>query len=329
MASSDTPLAAAFHERMQALQQKAPPSETGLLWANPRQGFPKGAASQVDLGATVAALRQRTTHLTGHYPGDTSAPISPEEAPPTAAPTPEPAAEPVVAAVPPALSPEALACLQRLEEQAHRINELAQAQEVEIQSFKRGIDSLGWTLRHQGLATHWPVEQFCHIQQAGVARVFRTPQGTMLLTQSAVDLYQQERDASQTAALLRRGQGSPSPSRGAAWQILWAEPIAAVTGFWQALTTILEGRWSGTGPKGPSQLMPLDLMIWLGGGAIFRQALELLLAASPGLWPLLVGAVVGAVVWALYRLMTRPSVDIAIMVRLLLALVGLVLGGYI
>ncbi|MEO1300057.1 MAG: hypothetical protein AAFW75_30665, partial [Cyanobacteria bacterium J06636_16] len=97
-----------------------------------------------------------------------------------------------------------------------------------------------------------------------------------------------------------------------------ADPLGVLETCWQTLTRTLEAR---------SRLTPLDIVIWLGGGLIGRLAIQLALAASPGLWPWLVGATVGAVALALYRLLFAPRPDVALVARLFLALVGLVLGG--
>jgi hypothetical protein len=223
--------------------------------------------------------------------------------------------------VPAALPPEVELHLQRLQGQANRINDLAHQQETAVHEFKRSMDSLGWSLQRHGLTQYWTLEQFCQVQSVAVAQVVQDPQGGLLLTQAPIDVYQQERDASQTAQWLRHQQGGPGqPDWGGGWQALWAEPLAALDRIWQALTMTLEAR---------SRLTPLSLVGWVLGGAIARQALDLLLAANPSLWPLLVGAMVGAVLLALYRLMTRPTIDLAVIVPLLLALLGLMVGGYL
>ena len=87
---------------------------------------------------------------------------------------------------------------------------------------------------------------------------------------------------------------------------------------WHQLTTTLEDQ---------SQLTPLDVLVWGGGGLIGRRALELALSALPGLWPWLVGVTMAAVALGLYRWLFAPRRDGVFMARLFLALVGLAIGG--
>lgn len=304
----------ALQQRLQQLQGVDPSADPGIPWGPTSQGRASAPAptsapalqmpdlQAPDLRATVAALQQRTATVTGGY--------APEVPPP--------------APVPPVDQPYSLpgdvtAILGQLEAEAHRINALAEQQEAAIQAFKRYGDQLSWQLRHYPDLNQWSVEQFCQIHQPSVTYVYKDAQEVMILTQAPVDLYQQEREASQTAAFLRGEPAAPGGSRGGL-AALWAEPMAVLEGIWQALTLTLEAR---------SRLTALDVVTWVGGGAIARRALELLLAASPGLWPWLVGSVVALVALALYRLITRPQGDVVVMVRLLLALVGLVIGGYL
>ena len=282
----------------------APQASAGLGASAPDGG--DGVATTA-LGSTVEALRQRSQQIAG---------VAPAIAAPAAS-----LAASTAPAPPPTLPKDVRLHLDRMQGQAYQINDLAQQQAVAMEAFKQGVDGLAWSLQRHGLTHHWPVEQFARLESVAVAQVFQGEDGAMVLTQSPVDLFQQEREASHTAQWLRhQGHGHPQASPPAGWQMLGAEPLAVLSQLGQALTTTLERR---------SRLTPLSVLVWLGGGAIARQALDLLLAASPGLWPGLVVLVVGAVAFALYRLMTRPSLDLPFMTRLLLALLGLLLGGYV
>lgn len=274
--------------------QWAPPTTTTA----PPSRSPAGSAAE--LNAAVATLRQR------------SAGVDPALA--TAAPA---ASDPTPATT----SAELDLHRHRLQQQARAINDLARQQEAAIQAFKRSSDSLAWCLRRNDHAHGWRLEQFCQLESAAVTQVIQDESGAFVLTQAAIDLYEDERQASQTAQALRERKRPHAQSAAATregWMTLVAEPLAALEALWQAVTGTWEAR---------SRLTALDLLLWLGGGVIARQALELLLAAVPQVWPLLVGATVGAVALALYRLMTAQRTDLGFVVRLFLALAGLVIGG--
>lgn len=252
---------------------------------------PDRPATATDLSATVEALRQRSANV---------------------APPQNPAPEP-------AMPPELDMHLHRLQGQARQINQLAQEQEAALQTFKRSVDSLAWHLQRH--PSPWTLEQFCRLEPVAIAQVLADTQGAMVLTSTAIDLFQDEQNAVQTAHLLRH-QAQPQNQAwfGAGnWSTrLIREPIAAITQLWQGLTTTLEHH---------SDLSALDIVGWLLGGIISRKVLELTLAALPSLWPLLIGGIIAWVGWTLYRLITHPRSDLAMIARVLLALLGLVLGG--
>ncbi|MGD1907632.1 MAG: hypothetical protein ACFB0C_16820 [Leptolyngbyaceae cyanobacterium] len=262
-------------------------SQSAELTANQ----PTTDLSATDLSATVEALRQR------------SATVAPDRAAP---PQPEPR-------IPPDLDMH----LHRLQGQARHINALAQEQEAALQAFKRSANSLAWHLQHH--SSPWTLEQFCRLEAVGIAQVLADTQGAMVLTATAVDLHQDEQNAAQAAHLLRHR------NRQAAWgetatgsSLFIREPIAALNRIWQGLTVTLEHH---------SRLSALDILGWLMGGIISRKVLELTLATLPSLWPLMIGGIIAWVCWALYRLITNPHSDLALISRILLALLGLVLGG--
>lgn len=221
----------------------------------------------------------------------------------------------------PALPPEVNLHWQRLQQEAITINELAQKQAIAVQNFKRSADRLAWSLRRHPSAYGFEFEQFCEIHHAVVSQVTQNEQGRLVLNNVAVDLHEDERHASQTAQEIRafsqaRSQASSEPSLDLSASL--SQPFTVLVRSWQTLTQSLETR---------SRLTLLDIVIWLGGGLIGRLAIQLALAALPSLWPWLVGAMVGAVALALYRLLFAPRPDIAFVVRIFCALVGLALGG--
>ena len=220
-----------------------------------------------------------------------------------------------------ALPQEANLHWQRLQQEAILINQLARKQAIAVQNFKRSADRLAWSLRRHPSAQGFVFDQFCEVNQAIVSQVLQDTYGKLTLSSVAVDLQQDERHASQTAEEIRalsqaRTHRVDEHAPGSLVSI--GDPAGILEICWQTLTRIIENR---------SRLTPLDIAIWLGGGLIGRLAIELALATSPGLWPWLVGATVGAVALALYRLLLAPRPDIAFVARLFLVLVGLALGG--
>lgn len=296
---------APIRERLETLKRTSgsPPEVSEPLWDQPRSpelpltNPPEAQANSTQLAATVHALQRRSPQG-----GDLVSP--PETAAPSAA----------------AIPPEVNLHWQRLQQEAMAINELAQKQAIAMQSFKRSADRLAWSLRRQPANSDLQFEQFCELHEAVISQVLQDEQGKLILANVAIDLHQDERQASQTAQEIRTFSQSRSqfvtdnrrvPESG-------RDPMAALDSLWQTLTRTLEER---------SNLTPLDIVICSGGGLISRIALELALAAVPGLWPWLVGAMVGVVALGLYRLLLLPRPDIAFVTRLFLALVGLAIGG--
>jgi hypothetical protein len=230
------------------------------------------------------------------------------------APSPEPAAPKAELPVP--LSPY----LQRLQEEAKQINELAQQQEIAIQRFQRSAKGLAFLLLKQPEGSQWQVEHFCQLHPVAIAQVKQDNNGKLILTSTAIDLYQDERDASANAQEVRALHRHQLETQQLKRSAPFPGPLPFLNAFWQSLV-------GGSGSR--SQLTPLDALIWFGGGLIGRLALELALAAVPAIWPWLVGATIGAVALALYRLLFAPQAEMTFVIRLFLALVGLAIGGQI
>lgn len=277
-------------------------------WEHPRSPeLPKtssasGAGSQAELNAAVQALQRRSQNVEH---------IAPQEELTHAA---------ASQAAPP-IPPEVNLHWQRLQQEAVLVNELAEKQAIAVQNFKRIADRLAWSLRRYPSAYGSDVGQFCVLEEAIVSQILQDDQGRLLLHNVAVDLHEDERSASQTAQDVRDiAQARTHIKRETMFELplQMRDSMTLLTRLWSRLTTTLETR---------SRLTLLDVVMWLGGGLIGRLALQLALAAVPGLWPWIVGLTLGTVVFALYRLLFTSQTDIAFVSRLFLALVGLVLGG--
>jgi len=300
-----------IRDRLESLKQAQSQSAeaTAPLWDAPRSPeLPHtpaagSATHPAQIAATVQVLRQRSQQVGAPFPPEDSAP-------------------PPSVNEPPSLPPEVSLHWQRLQQEAFTINDLARKQAIALQNFKRSADRLAWSLRKQPPEYGLTIHQFCELQDVVIAQVAEDGQGKLTLTQATVDLFEDERYASQMAQELRAYSQSRSrrphrnPDEGLSG--LLSDPMLALENCWLMLTHTLEAR---------SRLTPLDIVIWMGGGLIGRLALELALAAVPGLFPWLVGATIGAVVLALYRLLLAPRPDVAFVTRLFLALLGLAIGG--
>lgn len=208
---------------------------------------------------------------------------------------------------------------QRLQQEAALINDLGQKQTIAVQNFKRSADSLAWSLRKQPMEYGLTFDQFCELGAAAIPQVVQDAQGKLVLSTTSVDLYQDERCATETAKEIRAFSRSRLRAR---------PPATSGRAALSAAFSTLKTAW-GTlkAPASQAPVTAMDVGLWFGGGLIGRLALELVLAVSPVLWPLVIGAMVGIVALALYRLLLIPRPDIAFVMRLLLALIGLALGG--
>lgn len=68
-------------------------------------------------------------------------------------------------------------------------------------------------------------------------------------------------------------------------------------------------------------------IIWLGGSMLVRMGLDALLVAHPILWPLAIALVVTPAAIAIYRTAVDPQSSVLLGRRLLLIMIGLLLGG--
>lgn len=210
--------------------------------------------------------------------------------------------------------------LQRLHSEAEKINELYHQQEAAIRKFQNSVHGLSLILMKQSNGAMLRAEQFCEIREAALTTVIQDEQNRYILTAVDLDLMLDEQEASVTAAHLRARSRVLGHQQHSPTQSVMLGPLQRLSGLWQALTTTLEN---------DSQIKPFDILVWCGGGIIGRLALDLALAAFPGLWPWVIGITIGAVALGLYRLLFASKPDAAFITRLFLALFGLGIGGQI
>ncbi|MGD1860939.1 MAG: hypothetical protein ACFB0E_13325 [Leptolyngbyaceae cyanobacterium] len=260
-----------------------------VAWQSPQQG--EGAQ----------ALRQR-----GIVPA--ASPPSPEEQ----------AASSASSSAGRSAPPDIHRYLQRLYEEAEKINELYRQQEMTIRKFQSTFNGLSLILMKQSPSAMLKIEQICEIRDAASTQVVQDENHRYVLTAVDLDLTSDVKDASETAAALR-DRAHPASSFSA------VSPIASIKDLWSQARI----PWPASGhifsQRSPTTF--LNYLIWCGGGVIGRLALDLLLAAFPRFWPVVIGLVVGAVAFGLYRLLFAKKTDMTSIVCVFLALIGLVIGG--
>ena len=304
MTSSDL---SAIREQLKALtppmnsESEPPPRPGGGSPSLPHWGAEEVGWQSPQQAEMAQALRQRST-----TPGDRT-------------PTPEElAARSTRAGLGPE-PPQLQRYLQRLHSEAERINELYHQQEAAIRKFQNSVQGLSLILMKQPQAGMVRPEQFCEIRDAALTTVIQDEHNRYILTAVDLDLTLEEQQASQTAASLRaRSQTRASTGRQPGASAGLAKSAQGLASLWRSLTATLDSQ---------SQITPLDILVWGGGGIIGRLALDLALAAFPGLWHWVIAITIGAVALGLYRLLFAPKADVAFIARLFLALLGLGLGG--
>ncbi len=214
--------------------------------------------------------------------------------------------------------------LRELSLDAQAINDLSEQQKLLIERFKRKTERLSSMLMANGLPAE-QAQEFCELRNTSIPWIVEKSTGKLVLTAQPIDIFLDVKEAAQNAQYLRRKlteerSYSESDMHGENTSSLaGGRSLASMQRRWNQLILLLESR---------AKLTPLDLLVWGGGGVIGRVALQLSLAANPGLWPWVVGVTIAAVAIALYKLLFTPQQDISLVARLFLALTGLAIGGH-
>lgn len=271
---------------------------------------------------TLAVLQQRSIALG-------SRPVTSPEAPGAAAVTPQPA-NLAAATDATAKAYDRLIELswQRLASQAQRVNQLAAAQAAALVEFKAIADRLERDVRRREMALNPgvvpdPLSVWVYGPKVEVPHLAQNDQGRYQLDPQAVDLFQSERDAAQTAQQLRGRRFGPRQFQADLGPtLLFQEP-------WHWLRRSLT--WLGAqlsrvvGSHRPLSLM--DSLIWLSCAALGRLALGTLASLYPGLWPFVLVLLVSVGAIALFQALLAPTADLGLGYRLLLVLAGFIIGS--
>jgi hypothetical protein len=250
--------------------------------------------------------------------------------------------------------------LGRLEAQVHRINQLSAVQEAAMLELK----AIAEQLEHSPNASVDNGQETDHSSQSHLSLCEYLPtavptierdrtSGTYVVTARSINLLQKEQEAEQEAALTaaalrqfsrRTKADNPSPkfsersSRSSAQSALdllrLLHPATHLVTRWlsQVLTlrpTRSERRSQTLAPDVAAEpsFTIQDAALWTIGAIAARIGIDMLLAAFPHLWLLVVAIVVAPAAIAIYQSMLNPKAGFKLGYRLLLIMIGLLLGG--
>ncbi|NET30513.1 MAG: hypothetical protein F6K19_00675 [Cyanothece sp. SIO1E1] len=245
--------------------------------------------------------------------------------------------------------------LERLELQARQINQLAATQEKALLTFKALAKQIeqDWqmdpTTADREMRAISERVSIHASEPATVPYIQPHEQGGFIFANREVELFQAKQEANRTAQALRNrtyahaAQPSLKPNFNGVDQpesALFKEPVNLVQLAWRRLTGQLNRfthRYKLRRTSRPRSHRSTsnhmrgfsiqDVVIWVVGAAIARVGLDLLLQTFPGLWILTVIAIVAGVAIALYLTITTPTARSGLGLKLLMMMVGLLVGG--
>jgi hypothetical protein len=242
--------------------------------------------------------------------------------------------------------------LQRLEAQAERVNQLSTAQEaalLELKAIAEQVERDRKTLTQSEFEGDEDFEGFdediptWECLETIVPLVERDQTGTFVVTTRSIDLFRAEREALLTAQTLRHRVTEPV-YQNHTLQKRTRHPVAKrnpdvffeeLTNWGRSLLKKISALIRGRHHRRPTlrrhQTAPTltvqDAAIWMIGAIVARKGLDLLLAAVPGLWLLVVGLIGITAAIAIYRTTFTPEFGFTWGYRLFLVMLGLLVGG--
>ncbi|MBD1909550.1 MULTISPECIES: hypothetical protein [unclassified Leptolyngbya] len=226
---------------------------------------------------------------------------------------------------------------QQLTAKAEHINQLASAQENALLELRAIAQRLERDWRATGL------EQFPYADNTGdfsplyrqssatLTCVERDDDGNFLLASRTLDLLKAEREALQMAQVLRKKRRHQSTD--------FLTPVGGIILGW--LKSLFSGfsrhpsrngrrvasATATTAPEGSGTISLPIAVLWLMGSTVARMAIDIVLASHPGLYLPAVLLIAAPAAIAMYRTTVAPETSIEWGYRLLLIMVGLLLGG--
>lgn len=302
------------------------------------------------LASTVESLQQRSTPYVQQFRQLQPYPLTPVNSTSEAKPT---------------ARQQLSTAFQRLEVQVEHINDLAVAQETAMRELKAIADRLerDWKAieleEAPGTNLEAMVPVVCDYLTTTVPYVEKDDNGTFLLTTRAIDLFKAEREAALTAQTLRSRSGKTDysterkseragssvsrptkrdqllPPHGSAdvlpverWKLLWQQCLTFL-GIMNSAPPRRKRR-SLTRRAAHDQAPSFgaqDAVAWFIGAVLARLALNWIIASHPAFWLPAVAVVIAPAAIAIYRTSASPQTSLVWGYRLLLIMLGLLVGG--
>jgi hypothetical protein len=250
-----------------------------------------------------------------------------------------------------------------LEAHVQHINQLSAVQEAALVDLKRMAEKLeqDWATVEQSahyythaIDTEVDLPPVCEYEATAVPQIEKTADGIYVLTARSIDLFKAEREANLNAEALRHWSNREplrqSSSKGAwTWLadfLMFTEP--------QSSSTVQPDARSATPPTSKSSFTPQHRRMqrsgrrsgrrsarrnaWLGfslreaaalfiGAFLLRTALNVVASAFPMLWTPAVALLVTPAAIAVYRNSRTSHSSLSWMYRILIIILGLLLGG--
>jgi len=251
-------------------------------------------------------------------------------------------------------SQDKVAAIGRLEAQAQRINALSIAQEAAMLELKAIAERLerDWRASEITQQPHLGGEDvplICQYLTTAVPHIEKDKDGSYVLTLRDIDLFRAEREATFNAHKLRQGTPQPLSRNKTRHPHSHRHSSSGIHSQIESFSQLLRKSLGGvvrslTLPKShPPSLKTArsqaahaselpdfsmqDAILWVLGAIVVRVGLDLLLIAHPGLWLPVVGLIVTPAAIAVYQATVAPQSGFVWGYRLLLIMIGLLIGG--
>lgn len=230
---------------------------------------------------------------------------------------------------------------QQLEAKAQHINQLAAAQEaamLELKTLAERLERDRKAMESQDVLRSQREEfsPVCEYTTTAVPYVERDESGAFVVTSRAVDLFRAEREAALNANRLRRKTGRPNQGHqdaiamvGRVGQTVFAQ-LNQLLRLVNQPKTFESARTARSKRAHSGVVEPMTMqqgVLWFAGAVIARVGIDLMLAAFPQLWLPAIALIVTPAAIAVYRTTVQPKSSIAWGCRLLVIMLGLLVGG--
>jgi hypothetical protein len=228
---------------------------------------------------------------------------------------------------------------QRLDAQAKEVNQLSTAQEAAILKLKAIAEQVGqdWQASHptslagSGKAVRLP--PICEYLETAVPHIEKDQHGKFVVTSRSVDLFKAEREAELNAEVLRhRAIARRNSSLGSRlWNWLVEKTQSKVSGSKTSQSKTLQSKMQKRSAR-RSKSSPFNVrhtVMLLISAIVMRVLLDTLLTIFPGLWLPAIAMMITPGAIAMYRSNLTPESGLIWGYRLVLVIIGLLIGGRI